>query len=95
MQLPSALLPAAALLAQVASGFYLSVVEDRESEFASYRDDRIGFYDPAGSRPATFKLNEAAELLSGDNLDIAFLDRGDGLWRLESAPITEVGFSCP
>jgi hypothetical protein len=70
MQL-SSVLSAAALLAQVASGFYLSGGDDK-SNFASYQDQRIGFYKPTADLPASFKVNDAEELVSGDNMNIAF-----------------------
>jgi hypothetical protein len=85
MQLSSALLSAAALFAQVASGFHLSLDHDRDN-LATYRDPSIGFYEPPQGRLMHFDLDDEGNLVvSGYPFDFAFFNRGDGSWRLEAA----------
>lgn len=93
MQLSSVFLSATALLAQAASGFYLTSngnYATSTSTPAIVQYPRIGFYDSPSKQEVFLQLDSEGNLEA--ERDIALFDRGDGLFRLELGP-AKVRFS--
>lgn len=86
MQLSSVLLSATALLAQAASGFYLTWSENTvggPEQVAGFAGSHIGFYH-AETTPASIELDDDGYLTAESNM--AFFEIGDGSWRFERRP---------
>ncbi|KAH6641250.1 hypothetical protein F5144DRAFT_610070 [Chaetomium tenue] len=81
MRLSSVFLPATALLAQAASGFFLSSPQNvvTPGKYASMRFPRIGFYNDSDPTDLEFEVDVNGKLV-GQQEQASFVDQGPGFW---------------